>query len=41
LRRVDGAGGYLWGFVLSAAVVGALPEQRWDRSSGARSGRCS
>ena len=25
-------GGYLWGFVLSAAVVGALAERGWDRS---------
>jgi biotin transport system substrate-specific component len=25
-------GGYLWGFVLSAAVVGALAECKWDRS---------
>ena len=25
-------GGYLWGFVVSAAVVGALAERRWDRS---------
>jgi biotin transport system substrate-specific component len=25
-------GGYLWGFVLSTAVVGALAERRWDRS---------
>ena len=24
-------GGYLWGFVVSAAVVGALAERRWDR----------
>ena len=25
-------GGYLWGFVLSAAVVGALARRKWDRS---------
>ena len=25
-------GGYLWGFVLAAAVVGALAERGWDRS---------
>jgi biotin transport system substrate-specific component len=25
-------GGYLWGFVLSAAVVGRLAERGWDRS---------
>ena len=25
-------GGYLWGFVVSAAVVGALAQRRWDRS---------
>jgi biotin transport system substrate-specific component len=25
-------GGYLWGFVLSAAVVGALAGRKWDRS---------
>jgi biotin transport system substrate-specific component len=24
-------GGYLWGFVLSAVLVGALAERRWDR----------
>jgi len=34
-------GGYLWGFVLSAAVVGALAERRWDRSVRTPSGRCS
>lgn len=26
------AGGYLWGFVIAAAVVGALAERGWDRS---------
>ena len=25
-------GGYLWGFFVSAAVVGALAQRRWDRS---------
>jgi biotin transport system substrate-specific component len=25
-------GGYLWGFVVSAAVVGALAQRSWDRS---------
>jgi biotin transport system substrate-specific component len=26
-------GGYLWGFVLAAAVVGLLAQRRWDRSA--------
>jgi biotin transport system substrate-specific component len=32
LALSEATGGYLWGFVLSAAVVGALAERRWDRS---------
>jgi biotin transport system substrate-specific component len=32
LRLTAVAGGYLWGFVLSAAVVGALARRGWDRS---------
>lgn len=32
LRLSAAAGGYLWGFIASAAVVGALAERRWDRS---------
>ncbi len=32
LRLSAVAGGYLWGFVLSAAVVGALARRGWDRS---------
>jgi biotin transport system substrate-specific component len=32
LRLSAATGGYLWGFVASAAVVGALAERRWDRS---------
>jgi biotin transport system substrate-specific component len=32
LRLSAVTGGYLWGFVLSAAVVGALAERGWDRS---------
>ena len=32
LRLSAAAGGYLWGFVLAAAVVGALAERKWDRS---------
>lgn len=32
LRLSAATGGYLWGFVLSAAVVGALAERGWDRS---------
>ena len=32
LRFSAVTGGYLWGFIASAAVVGALAERRWDRS---------
>jgi biotin transport system substrate-specific component len=32
LRLTAVTGGYLWGFVLSAAVVGALARRGWDRS---------
>ena len=32
LRLSAATGGYLWGFVLAAAVVGALAERTWDRS---------
>jgi biotin transport system substrate-specific component len=32
LRLSSATGGYLWGFIASAAVVGALAERRWDRS---------
>ena len=32
LRLSAATGGYLWGFVLSAAVVGWLAERGWDRS---------
>lgn len=32
LRLSAATGGYLWGFVLAAAVVGALAERKWDRS---------
>jgi biotin transport system substrate-specific component len=32
LRAASLTGGYLWGFVLSAAVVGALSRRGWDRS---------
>jgi biotin transport system substrate-specific component len=32
LRLSAVTGGYLWGFVLSAVVVGALAERGWDRS---------
>jgi biotin transport system substrate-specific component len=32
LRFSAPAAGYLWGFIASAAVVGALAERRWDRS---------
>jgi biotin transport system substrate-specific component len=32
LTLSSATGGYLWGFVLSAAVVGALAERRWDPS---------
>jgi biotin transport system substrate-specific component len=32
LRLSAVTGGYLWGFVLCAAVVGALAERGWDRS---------
>ncbi len=32
LRLSAATGGYLWGFVLSAVVVGWLAERRWDRS---------
>lgn len=32
LRLSAVTGGYLWGFVLSAAVVGALAQRGWDRS---------
>lgn len=32
LRLSAATGGYLWGFIASAAVVGALAERRWDRS---------
>jgi biotin transport system substrate-specific component len=32
LRLSSATGGYLWGFVLSAAVVGRLAERGWDRS---------
>jgi biotin transport system substrate-specific component len=32
LRLSAATGGYLWGFVLAAAAVGALAERKWDRS---------
>lgn len=32
LRAASLTGGYLWGFVLSAALVGALSRRGWDRS---------
>ena len=32
LRLSAATGGYLWGFIASAAVVGALAQRRWDRS---------
>jgi len=32
LRLSAVTGGYLWGFVAAAAVVGALAERKWDRS---------
>jgi biotin transport system substrate-specific component len=32
LRLSAVTGGYLWGFLLAAAVVGALAERKWDRS---------
>jgi biotin transport system substrate-specific component len=32
LRLSAATGGYLWGFIAAAAVVGALAERRWDRS---------
>jgi len=32
LRLSSVTGGYLWGFVLSAAIVGWLSERGWDRS---------
>ncbi len=32
LRAASLTGGYLWGFVLSAALVGALSRGGWDRS---------
>jgi biotin transport system substrate-specific component len=32
LRLSAATGGYLWGFVLSATVVGALAQRGWDRS---------
>lgn len=32
LRLSSATGGYLWGFIASAALVGALAERRWDRS---------
>ena len=32
LRLSAVTGGYLWGFVAAAAVVGALAEREWDRS---------
>lgn len=32
LRLSSVVGGYLWGFVLSAALVGALAHRGWDRS---------
>ncbi|HEV8683654.1 MAG TPA: biotin transporter BioY [Actinomycetota bacterium] len=31
-------GGYLWGFLLAAAVVGALAERGWDRRTGSALG---
>ena len=33
---VGPTGGYLWGFVLAAYVVGSLAERGWDRSIGSR-----
>jgi len=38
LRLSAATGGYLWGFVLAAAVVGALAERKWDRSVGSSIG---
>jgi biotin transport system substrate-specific component len=32
LRLSAVTGGYLWGFVAAAAVVGALAERKWDRT---------
>jgi len=32
LRSASLTGGYLWGFVVSAAIVGALSRRGWDRS---------
>lgn len=32
LRLSAVTGGYLWGFIASAAMVGVLAERRWDRS---------
>ena len=32
LRAASLTGGYLWGFVLAAAIVGALSHRGWDRS---------
>jgi biotin transport system substrate-specific component len=32
LRLSAATAGYLWGFVLSAAIVGALAQRGWDRS---------
>lgn len=34
-------GGYLWGFVAAAVLVGCLAQLGWDRGSAAPSGRCS
>ncbi len=31
-------GGYLWGFLLAAAIVGVLAERGWDRSPGSALG---
>jgi biotin transport system substrate-specific component len=31
-------GGYLWGFLLAAAIVGALAERGWDRTPGSALG---
>jgi biotin transport system substrate-specific component len=33
LRLSSATGGYLWGFVVAAFVVGRLAERRWDRSA--------
>ena len=32
LRTTSATGGYLWGFVVAAAVVGGLARRGWDRS---------